>query len=499
MAEIFLARQRGLEGLDRTVVIKRILPELSKDDEFITMFLDEARLMAALSHPHIAQVFDLGFAEESYYLVMEYVRGPTLGEMLSAARANASRLPEAEALSIARAVAEAVAYLHGRHDEFGRPLEIVHRDVNPSNVIVSYEGAVKLIDFGIAKNVAKVHETRTGVIKGTFGYVAPEQITQRAPVDHRADVYSIGVLLYEMCVGHHPFAGGRQEDLVRRMLNAEYPRPGTRVPGFSPVLERIITSCMSPGPEERPQQVQTLVDELAAYVGGQGRAVTMRDVGRLAHGLVPDEHGPAPLRPLLSSQTQRGAAKSGREQDETGTMPLGKAPGRPRPPAGPEPEARDGAADGTEEPTLREGGGARQIARRQAPAESFPEDEEETIRHDSAVFRAVHAAQGGPSFEPFDEEEEETAATVPGMPPVSAENGIEPPPVPPTAFPRPEQGQAQPQRAARRRTRGRLFAWLLAGAVAVLAALAAGYVWMSEVHGGDEGPARTGASEREGL
>ncbi|MGB0680866.1 MAG: serine/threonine protein kinase, partial [Polyangiales bacterium] len=206
MAEIFLAKQRGLEGVERSVVLKRILPEHHNDEEFVTMFLDEARLLAALAHPNIAQTFDLGRQGLSYYLVMEYVRGPTLWKVLRrAAKTGGRGLPEREALSIVLGVAEALAYVHERHDEFGRPLNIVHRDLNPANVILSYDGAVKLIDFGIAKAASKVHQTRTEVVKGTYGYIAPEQLNQASQVDHRTDVYALGVLMYEVCVGRHPF------------------------------------------------------------------------------------------------------------------------------------------------------------------------------------------------------------------------------------------------------------------------------------------------------
>jgi serine/threonine-protein kinase len=306
MAEIYLARQRAVEGLERTVVLKRILPSYIDNPEFVTMFLDEARLLAGLSHPNIAQVFDLGKIEETYYLVMEYVRGPTLGGLLSAAsRAGHVGLPEPAALAIALGVAEALAYAHGRRDELGRPLNIVHRDLNPANVMVSYEGAVKLIDFGIAKAATKVYETRTGVIKGTYGYIAPEQLTRTAPVDHRADVFALGVLLYEMCVGQHPFDVSDEPNLIDRILNASYKRPRQVVPSFPKVLDRLIASCLSPHPEGRPDDVRTLIDSLAKYMGERGMVPTMGEIARTTHALVPDTEGPAPLRPLSASQIRR--------------------------------------------------------------------------------------------------------------------------------------------------------------------------------------------------
>lgn len=302
MAEIFLARQRGLEGVERTVVLKRILPEYSNDEEFVTMFLDEARLMAALSHPNIAQAFDLGRADDSYYLVMEYVRGPTLGDLLRAtAKRGEPGLPEREAMGITLAIAEALAYVHDRHDEFGRPLNIVHRDLNPANVIVSYDGAVKLIDFGIAKAASKVHQTRTEVVKGTYGYIAPEQLTHSKSIDHRADVYALGVLLYEMCIGYHPFEATGVVNVVQRMLKGSYKRPKDVVDGFPAALDRLISRCLAVRPQDRPQGVRPLIRELAAYMASRGLVSTMSEIALLSHGLVPDTEGPAPLRPLQSS------------------------------------------------------------------------------------------------------------------------------------------------------------------------------------------------------
>ena len=298
MAEIYLARQRGLEGIERTVVVKRILERYAHDAEFITMFLDEARLMAALSHPNIAQVFDVGKLEPStYYLVMEHVRGPTLGKLLQAARAaGAAGLPRREALGIGLGVAEALHYVHERRDELGRSLDIVHRDLNPANVIVSYDGAVKLIDFGIAKAATKVYETRTGVIKGTYGYIAPEQLVGNTPVDRRADVFALGILLYEMCVGEHPYDVSDEPNLVDRILEARYRRARTVRPDIPAELDRIITSCLAPHPEGRPDSVAVVIEGLAAHLGEQRMVPTQHAIAALARELVPDDEGPRPLK-----------------------------------------------------------------------------------------------------------------------------------------------------------------------------------------------------------
>lgn len=304
MAEIFLARQRGLEGLERTVVIKRILERFAHDDEFVTMFLDEARLMAALSHPHIAQVFDLGRVDETYYLVMEYVRGPTLGTLLSAASSSPRGvLPIGAALGIGLAMAEALQYVHTRPDELGRPLNIVHRDLNPSNVILGYNGSVKLIDFGIAKAATKVYETRTGVVKGTYGYIAPEQLSGRKKVDHRADVFALGILLYEMAVGKHPFDVSQEPNLIDRILHARYLRPRELRPDIPDDLDDLIARCLDPQPEGRPADMGDLIRSLAGHLGRRGIVPTSTGLAQVTRSLVPDDEGPRPL-PRLTSPFQ---------------------------------------------------------------------------------------------------------------------------------------------------------------------------------------------------
>lgn len=330
MAEIYLARHRGLEGLERTVVIKQILEQYADDEEFVTMFLDEARLLAALSHPNIAQVFDLGKVDRTYYLAMEYVRGPVLGRLLAAAKEQdpSRRLPRCEALGIGLAIAEGLHYTHARRDEVGRPLNIVHRDLNPSNVIVSYDGGVKLIDFGIAKAATKVYETRTGVIKGTYGYIAPEQLVGTTRVDHRADVFALGILLYEMCVGVHPFDVSDEPNLIDRILDARYRRPREVQPDVPPDLDELIASCLSPSPEERPADMGALIEELASHLAKQRMVPTQTRLAAVTRRLLPDGEGPRPLRPITASERPR---PFGREPTRTQRLALQGREGASRP------------------------------------------------------------------------------------------------------------------------------------------------------------------------
>jgi len=309
MAHVYLARQEGLEGIQRDVVLKRVLEPLQRDQELITMFLDEARLMAALNHPNIAQVFDLGKQEDAYFLVMEYIDGPSLRDLLSATARAGSRLSPQVSLHIARSVAEALAYLHNRRDEHGRPLHIVHRDLTPANVMVGYTGAVKLIDFGIAKAATRVHETRAGVIKGTFGYSAPEQMSS-AQVDHRADVFSLGVLLYQMLTGAHPFAAPSVTETVELMRTGRY-RPASQTGCELPTgVDALLGSCLAYRPDDRFPDAQSAVKAIIALGTQLGPPLTLEDLGGTTRTWVPPAYGGLTLLPKTpaSSRTSRPSA-----------------------------------------------------------------------------------------------------------------------------------------------------------------------------------------------
>jgi len=306
MAEVYLARETGIAGFERTVVLKRILPEHRKNEDFVGMFLDEARLLGALSHPNIAQVFDVGEIDGAYYLVMEYVRGATLRTLIDRATRRGMRgLPEKEALGIALQLAEALSYVHSRRDDNGRPLRIVHRDLNPANVIVSYDGAVKLIDFGIAKAASRRHETRVGIVKGTYGYMAPEQLTADVPLDLRADVFTLGIVLYEMCTGEHPFDGSDLVSMLTRMLQGDYAKPSTVVLTFPLQLERLIRKCLAGDPMRRPADVGELIHGISQYLESRKLAPTMHDVADLVQTLSPDAEGASPLKPMSTTRLQR--------------------------------------------------------------------------------------------------------------------------------------------------------------------------------------------------
>ena len=209
MAELFLARQPGIEGFEKLIVIKRILPHLTDSrhsSQFVQMLLDEARLAAQLSHPNIIQIYDLGRVDDQYFIAMEYINGVDLSQILKRELEHSRYMPVEHVVKVATYVCEALSYAHKRTDERGRPLRVVHRDVSPHNVLIAYDGGIKLTDFGIAKATSQMMKTRVGTIKGKWAYMSPEQCAGRE-VDSRSDIFSVGVLIYQMTTGMLPFVG----------------------------------------------------------------------------------------------------------------------------------------------------------------------------------------------------------------------------------------------------------------------------------------------------
>ncbi|PWT87509.1 MAG: hypothetical protein C5B54_12240, partial [Acidobacteria bacterium] len=204
MAELFKAKRKGVEGFEKILAIKRILPHMSDNEDFVTMFIDEAKLAAQLTHHNICQIFDLGKIETSYYIAMEYVHGKDLRAVMKASRQKDKPIPIELAVLITSKISSALDYAHRKRDANGQPLNLVHRDVSPQNILISYEGDVKLVDFGIAKAATKVHVTQHGALKGKLLYMSPEQAWGKS-VDRRTDIFSLAVVLYEMLAGRPLF------------------------------------------------------------------------------------------------------------------------------------------------------------------------------------------------------------------------------------------------------------------------------------------------------
>ena len=279
MAEVFKAKRAGVEGFEKIVALKRILPHLSDNKEFLDMFVDEAKMVAGLNHPNIAQIFDLGRIEKSYYIAMEYVHGHDLRTIMKRAREKGLRMPLDLSLRVVSQVCAALEYAHRKKDERGRPMEIVHRDVSPQNILISFEGDVKLVDFGIAKASTKASNTDRGALRGKLLYMSPEQAWGR-PIDRRSDVFSLGIVLYEMVTETKPFIGAGTEltilELVRQCVITPAREINPRVPE---ALDRVIMKALARDPEERYQDAGLMQRGLERFLR-ERPPVTARDLAR---------------------------------------------------------------------------------------------------------------------------------------------------------------------------------------------------------------------------
>jgi serine/threonine protein kinase len=255
MAEVFKAKRSGVEGFEKIVAVKRILPHLSDNQEFVDMFVNEAKMVAGLTHPNIVQIFDLGRIEASYYIAMEFVHGRDLRTILRRARDRGLRMPLDLALRIASLVSSALEYAHRKKDERGRPMEIVHRDVSPQNILISFEGDVKLADFGIAKAATKASTTDRGALRGKLLYMSPEQAWGR-PMDRRSDLFSLGLVLYETITDQKPFLGGggsSEMSVLETVRECRIGPPREMNPRIPEELDRLVVKALAKDPDERFQ------------------------------------------------------------------------------------------------------------------------------------------------------------------------------------------------------------------------------------------------------
>src|SRR5580693_10212054 len=232
MAEVYLARRAGPHGFQKIVAVKRILPQYTRDPDFVAMFVDEARVCARLSHPNIVQVFDFGEQDGELYMAMEYVEGTTGARLVRAAAARGDDVPLDVCLHIVLSILRALDYAHGVRDDDGRSILLVHRDVSPGNVLIDRSGGVKLTDFGIARAAEIERRTDAGQLKGKLGYMSPEQVVGRE-LDARSDIFTVGIVMAELLVLRPLFSGGKELDVLIRIRDADLTpidRAGGRVP-----------------------------------------------------------------------------------------------------------------------------------------------------------------------------------------------------------------------------------------------------------------------------
>ena len=287
MAEIFKARFQ-VAGGQKTCVIKRILPHLAMNDDFITMFHDEARISVRLSHANIVQVFDFGNIEGDHFLAMEYVQGQNLGSLLKKLRKTGDTLPVPIALYIAAETAKGLHYAHSRADENGQPLGIVHRDVSPANILLSYEGEVKIADFGIAKAASKDAATKTGHIKGKASYLAPEQLLSKQ-LDARCDVFAMGAVLWEMLAGHKLFSGENELEIIAKVSRIKIEPPSSVNTTLPRELDGVVMKALQRNLRNRFQNAGELYRALMAVIRHFGIDVTSTEVGSYIKNVFTDE------------------------------------------------------------------------------------------------------------------------------------------------------------------------------------------------------------------
>jgi len=287
MAEIYLARMATSTGQDREVVLKRLLPELQSDHEFVQMFHDEARIASQLAHPNIVQIFELGELDGSLFIAMELLRGVNLRDILARLHTTHRTLPIPLAVRICCEALNGLNYAHGFADGRGRKLNVVHRDVSPQNMLVTYEGTVKLVDFGVAKAEGKLHQTRAGLVKGKFAYMSPEQITG-APVDGRSDIFALAEVFYELLVRRHPFYAATDMDVLRAILDAEPPHPSQLDPSFPRSLGDIFMKALRKKAGDRYEDAASMQDALEHFLLEQRTPATSIALGRFLRDIFSD-------------------------------------------------------------------------------------------------------------------------------------------------------------------------------------------------------------------
>lgn len=265
MAEVFLAKSFGIEGFEKIIAVKRILPTMAEDEDFIKMFIDEAKIAGHLNHANIVPIYELGKIGESHYIAMEYVWGKDLLQIMNRFRKMRKRMPAPMVAFIAAKMCEALEYAHSKRDRSGKPLNLIHRDISPQNVLVSYEGAVKLIDFGIAKAASRRTTTQAGVLKGKFGYMSPEQV-RGLPIDARSDLFAVGTCMYEMLTADRLFVGESDFSTLEKVRHASVRPPSEIVNDCPKEFEEIVMKALALNVDERWSSAGDLHEALQRFL-----------------------------------------------------------------------------------------------------------------------------------------------------------------------------------------------------------------------------------------
>lgn len=288
MATIYLARIKGLVDFQKFVAVKIIHPHLSEDDEFKNMFLDEATITSKLNHPNISQVIDLGEQDDILYMVMEYVEGESLATLVSHLNKENKPLSYTQAAWIVSQAAAGLHYVHSLKDPQGNPLNIVHRDISPQNIMVTYEGYVKLIDFGIAKGEGRKTHTETGIVKGKYAYMSPEQASG-LKLDLRSDLYSLGIILYEISLNKRLYKFNNELAIVNAILYLDIANPKSINTDYPDQLEKIVTKTLQKDKELRYQNTLDFQVDLEKFISNSGETPNNYLIGNIMRSIFPTQ------------------------------------------------------------------------------------------------------------------------------------------------------------------------------------------------------------------
>lgn len=303
MAEIFLAKSLSIQGMEKFVAIKRVLPTLTKNAKFIEMFLDEARLSLGLTHANIVQVFDVSQSAGTYFIVMEYVDGFNVRHLFQRASEIGYRIPLPVAAYILVEVCKGLEAAHTKRDSEGKHLRIVHRDLSPPNILVSRAGEVKITDFGLAKATSQLTKTDPGVVKGKYSYLSPE-VCEGKSADHRADIFAAGIVLWELLANRRLFFGKSDVETVDMVRKAEVPALSKLNPEVSAEFEQIVEHALAKDPKKRFTSARELGEAIAAFLAKSGLKATSYDLVHMIERLFGTTTGPTQANEEVASQRQ---------------------------------------------------------------------------------------------------------------------------------------------------------------------------------------------------
>lgn len=316
MATVWAARQKGSRGFQKTVAIKTMLPALSDDPQFEQMFLDEAALASRIHHPNVAEILDVGEQDDVIYIVMEWVDGEALSVLTKTSKKNNIPFPQRIALRIVRQACGGLHAAHELRDESDQLLDLVHRDVSPQNILVSYDGIVKMVDFGVAKALGRAGgETTAGQLKGKVPYMSPEQALGKK-IDRRTDVFAMGIVLYRLTTGLHPFLGETDIVTMKNIISRPVLPPRMKNPSFPAELERVLLTCLKKDANERYQTMLELDAAIERVLALAGASVVDDDIGAFVRSVMGDR-----------GQKRRGALRDAVRAADERAAGIAAAPG----------------------------------------------------------------------------------------------------------------------------------------------------------------------------